>query len=57
MITYLIGDNDFCLEMCYYRNTEIIIRKHKEDLLTVLRTLRDNLPRTIVNIIPPPRKY
>ncbi|XP_018563446.1 phospholipase B1, membrane-associated-like [Anoplophora glabripennis] len=53
MITLMIGDNDFCLEMCYYKNSEVFLAKHKRDLLYVLRILKNNLPRTIVNIIPP----
>ncbi|XP_018318542.1 phospholipase B1, membrane-associated-like [Agrilus planipennis] len=53
MITLLIGDNDFCSELCYKRNFQSVLNKHKQDLLEVLRTLRDNLPRTFVNILPP----
>lgn len=56
MITFMIGDNDFCSEMCY-SDLESTLKRHKDDLRTVLRLLRDNLPRTIVNVIPPPRKY
>ncbi|KAJ8983283.1 hypothetical protein NQ317_010533 [Molorchus minor] len=54
MITYMIGNNDFCSEMCYYRNPEIVLKRHKEDLMEVLRIFKKNLPRTIVNVVPPP---
>ncbi|GAB0096524.1 Phospholipase B [Sergentomyia squamirostris] len=49
-VTYFIGGNDFCLDMCYDdpMNT---VRNHEKELLEVLRTLRDNLPRTFVSII------
>ncbi|KAJ8939581.1 hypothetical protein NQ314_011078 [Rhamnusium bicolor] len=55
MITHMVGDNDFCSEMCYYKEPEAILAKHKQDLLDVLRILKTNLPRTIVNVIPPPQ--
>lgn len=29
---------------------------HENDLVTALRTLRDNLPRTMVNLLTPPSK-
>lgn len=53
----MVGDNDFCSEMCYYKDPEVVLEKHKRDLLSVLRILKVNLPRTIVNIIPPIRKF
>lgn len=56
MINVLIGANNFCSELCYLKDAESALAKHKEDMLTVLRIFRDNLPRTIVNLIPPPRK-
>ncbi|XP_057669436.1 phospholipase B1, membrane-associated-like [Diorhabda carinulata] len=55
MVTIMIGDNDFCSEICLLRNSYDSLKKHKEDLLIVLRYLRDNLPRTIVNLVPAPR--
>ncbi|KAJ8911670.1 hypothetical protein NQ315_014029 [Exocentrus adspersus] len=54
MITFMIGDNDFCSEFCYIKNPEILLHYHKQDVLDVLRILKSNLPRTIVNIVVPP---
>lgn len=59
MITVFIGHNDFCSVNCYKNgfNPKKILKEHKEDMLEILRILRDNLPRTLVNIIPPFRKF
>lgn len=56
MITILIGPNDFCLDLCYQTKPEKSVKNHKRDLLTTLRILRDNLPRTIINLVTPPSK-
>ncbi|KAL1491578.1 hypothetical protein ABEB36_012153 [Hypothenemus hampei] len=53
MITIQIGHNDFCSEVCYKKNYMKILQEHKTDMLEVLRIFRDNLPRTIVNFLPP----
>ncbi|XP_012527812.1 phospholipase B1, membrane-associated isoform X2 [Monomorium pharaonis] len=53
LISLLIGDNDFCTEMCWIPSPWSILETHKANLLQVLRTLRDNLPRTFVSLIPP----
>lgn len=50
----MIGDNDFCTELCWVPSPWSTLERHKTDLLQVLRTLRDNLPRTFVALIPPP---
>lgn len=50
----MIGGNDFCIDICYKNNTEQILNDHRKDLIEILRLLRDHLPRTIVNIVPPP---
>uniref|UniRef100_A0A1B0DDK4 Uncharacterized protein n=1 Tax=Phlebotomus papatasi TaxID=29031 RepID=A0A1B0DDK4_PHLPP len=52
-VTYFIGGNDFCLDMCYDA-PEKIVDNHDRELTDVLRTLRDNLPRTMVSIISAP---
>lgn len=57
MITFMVGGNDFCVDMCFYKKPEVIVENHKKDLIKVLRLLRDNLPRTIVSVILAPRKY
>ncbi|XP_011688726.1 PREDICTED: phospholipase B1, membrane-associated isoform X2 [Wasmannia auropunctata] len=53
-ISLMIGANDFCTEFCWVPSPWSVLEKHKADLLYVLRTLRDNLPRTFVALIPPP---
>lgn len=56
LVTILIGPNDFCLDFCYQKNPERSVMKHKQELLQTLRTLRDHLPRTFVNLVTPPCK-
>jgi hypothetical protein len=56
LITFLIGPNDFCLDICYQDNPEDLVKNHEKHLLSVFRTLRDNLPRTMVNLIVTPGK-
>ncbi|KAF5295139.1 hypothetical protein FQA39_LY13290 [Lamprigera yunnana] len=51
MISLMIGGNDFCGSMCYYNNPEDILKLHKKNLLQTLRNLRDNLPKTLVNLV------
>ncbi|RLU23830.1 hypothetical protein DMN91_004038 [Ooceraea biroi] len=53
-ISIMIGGNVFCTDMCWVPSTWSIIDKHIAEMLQVLRTLRDNLPRTFVALIPPP---
>ncbi|XP_048506215.1 phospholipase B1, membrane-associated-like [Athalia rosae] len=50
LITILIGPNDFCSEMCYQRSPWSILERHRADLLSTFRILRDNLPRTIISL-------
>lgn len=57
MITHMIGDNDFCFRICYTENPYDILEKHRRDLLTVLRIFKKYLPRTLVNIVPPPSEF
>lgn len=54
LITYMIGGNDFCLDICYSNDQNKIIENAAKDLTTVLRILRENLPRTLVNVVLPP---
>ncbi|XP_063697969.1 phospholipase B1, membrane-associated-like [Culicoides brevitarsis] len=54
LITLLIGANDFCSDMCYHDTPEVITKLHEKHLLAALRTIRDNLPRTIVNVVSAP---
>ncbi|XP_022919288.1 phospholipase B1, membrane-associated-like [Onthophagus taurus] len=53
-ISIMIGANDFCSSICFYKNPENAVQKHQEDLLISLRLLRDNLPKTFVSVITPP---
>lgn len=47
----MIGPNDFCLNICYQNNSNIILEDHRRDLIKTLRLLRDNVPRLFVNLI------
>ena len=57
MVTIMIGANDFCSHMCYLKNFSFTPQLHKDSLIKALDYLRDNMPRTIVNLVPPPREY
>ncbi|XP_012527810.1 phospholipase B1, membrane-associated [Monomorium pharaonis] len=52
-ISFMIGYNDFCNEICWIPSPWSILETHKANLLQVLRILKDNLPRTFVALIPP----
>ncbi|XP_055855786.1 phospholipase B1, membrane-associated [Episyrphus balteatus] len=54
LITILIGNNDFCSDMCYYPNPKLVLKWHEQNMLKTLRFLRDNVPRLMVNIVPAP---
>lgn len=56
LVTILIGPNDFCLDFCYQAIPERSAENHRRELIETLRILRDNLPRTIVNLVTPPSK-
>jgi lysophospholipase L1-like esterase len=57
MVTIMVGANDFCAHMCYLKNFSFMRQLHKDSLIKALNYLRDNMPRTIVNLVPPPREY
>ena len=57
MVTIMIGANDFCSHLCYLKNFSFAPQLHKDSLTKALDYLRDNMPRTIVNLVPPPREY
>ncbi|XP_076250727.1 phospholipase B1, membrane-associated-like [Rhynchophorus ferrugineus] len=52
MVTIFIGHNDFCTNICYTTDYEKFLREHEADMLEVLRILKKNLPRSIINILP-----
>lgn len=54
LVTYMVGGNDFCLDMCYYDNQEKVLEKARNSLIQALRILRENVPRTLVNVVLPP---
>ncbi|XP_070499489.1 phospholipase B1, membrane-associated-like [Chironomus tepperi] len=51
LVTHLIGGNDFCLNVCYYNDQNKIVEDAANDLILVLRILKQHLPRTLVNIV------
>ncbi|XP_063709363.1 phospholipase B1, membrane-associated-like [Culicoides brevitarsis] len=54
MINIHIGGNDFCIDICYHKDPYETAKLHEKHLLETLRTIRDALPRTMVNLIMPP---
>lgn len=54
LLTYMIGANDFCLDICYHQDQDKVIEKAANALVLALRILRENLPRTLVNVVFPP---
>lgn len=54
LVTYMIGSNDFCLDICYYDNQDKVLERARADHILALRILRENLPRTMVNVVLPP---
>jgi hypothetical protein len=54
LITIMIGGNDFCLDVCYTNDQRKVVEKSGSDLLSVLRILKANLPRSLINVVLPP---
>ncbi|XP_058461606.1 phospholipase B1, membrane-associated-like [Malaya genurostris] len=55
LLTFMIGGNDFCSDVCYQTNaTEWINAVQEKYLIKTLQYLRHNMPRTIVNLVPSP---
>ncbi|XP_043526156.1 phospholipase B1, membrane-associated-like isoform X2 [Frieseomelitta varia] len=54
LITLMIGANDFCGNVCTASCPWSILEDHRKNLISALRILRDNLPRTIVFVLTPP---
>uniref|UniRef100_A0A2S2QCE3 Phospholipase B1, membrane-associated n=1 Tax=Sipha flava TaxID=143950 RepID=A0A2S2QCE3_9HEMI len=50
MISLMLGSNTICLEICYIDYTKYA-EKHRENILSALLYIKENLPRTLVNII------
>ena len=54
MVTITVGGNDICSFVCLMNNPETLPRIHRLSLTKALRYIRDNLPRTFVNIVSVP---
>ncbi|XP_030372138.1 phospholipase B1, membrane-associated-like [Scaptodrosophila lebanonensis] len=54
MVTLLIGNNDFCLDLCLNDRPAETVARHELNMLQTYRYLRDNVPRLILNVIQPP---
>lgn len=57
LLTMMIGSNDFCLDICYYDNQDKLIEDAERNMIHVLRILRENLPRTLINVVIPVGSY
>ncbi|XP_049762996.1 phospholipase B1, membrane-associated-like isoform X2 [Schistocerca cancellata] len=51
LVTILIGANDFCNELCVGDTARHAVEDHRRDLVAALDCLREQLPRTLVNIV------
>ncbi|KAG5680842.1 hypothetical protein PVAND_010323 [Polypedilum vanderplanki] len=54
LVTYMIGGNDFCLDICYHNDQNQIIENAANNLILAMRILKKHLPRTLVNVVLPP---
>lgn len=54
LVTLLIGNNDFCSDVCYHSNPMKAIEWHEQNMLRTYRYLRDNVPRLMLNVVPTP---
>lgn len=51
----MMGSNTFCLDLCYDDSTQFVER-HRNEVVQALLYLKENLPRTIVNLVLSPSK-
>ncbi|XP_046981199.1 phospholipase B1, membrane-associated-like [Schistocerca americana] len=54
LVTVMVGDNDFCLDVCYGDTAKKAAENHRKDLIDTLDYLRQNLPRTLVSVVVTP---
>lgn len=48
LLTFMIGGNDFCSDICYQTNaTQWINRSQEKYLIKTLKFIRDNMPRCL----------
>lgn len=58
LITIMTGSNDFCMDICMKANNNVssiasIVSRAQQHLITSLRILKKNLPRTLINLVIP----
>lgn len=53
VINIMIGSNDFCLDVCYFEDQKKVIEDAEKNMIHVLRIIRENLPRTLINLVIP----
>uniref|UniRef100_A0A1I8PU19 Phospholipase B1, membrane-associated n=1 Tax=Stomoxys calcitrans TaxID=35570 RepID=A0A1I8PU19_STOCA len=53
-LSLLIGNNDFCSDVCYLPDPMKAIDYHEQNMVKTFRFLRDNIPRLMVNVVPAP---
>lgn len=54
LMTLLIGNNDFCSDVCFHPDPMKTIELHEQNMLKTYRYLRDNVPRLMLNVVPAP---
>ncbi|XP_055597334.1 phospholipase B1, membrane-associated-like [Uranotaenia lowii] len=54
LVTITIGGNDICTFVCTMQRPEDLPVKHRLRMIKTLRYIRDNMPRTFVNIVSVP---
>ncbi|XP_063978024.1 phospholipase B1, membrane-associated-like isoform X2 [Diachasmimorpha longicaudata] len=54
MITIFMGANDICSDICWIYPPSKALDYHRNDLIKTFRLLRDNLPRTVIALVPVP---
>lgn len=47
----MIGANNICADMCSWEHPETYPETRRLELIKTFRYIRDNMPRTIVNIL------
>ncbi|XP_061393989.1 phospholipase B1, membrane-associated-like [Musca vetustissima] len=54
LLTLMVGNNDYCSEVCYMPDPMKAIDDHERNMLKTYRYLRDNVPRLMLNVAPAP---
>lgn len=53
LITIMTGSNDYCLDACKNTSVSSFIGEAQKNLISALRILQKNLPRTLINLVIP----